>query len=561
MKKISFLALSILILASCGNTNNSSVVSSSSESSSSSNVNTSSSSTSSLVSSSSQEETLTNDKVKDWLNNTNFIGYSFKDKSNNINGTSMFLENEILIQGKGDFEEEGESDILIYKGIKDNIFYDIESGISRYAHKYNIVEKVESSKIEKTLDECKSLLIDETYNSSWFMQDLLTMFNDETKLKMNNQNVTISTYIGGYKTGLAELKFDKNDKLLSGNFVITDWGKDNFDEINKIPYDEDQTPVSSKSKEFELIFNDNNIKDLNFDITPYYVSSIEEITLESLAQDKTFKAGDYINYNVNKFSPSTALNVSDIKPVSSSDSNIIEINELGSIYAKKEGHATIYFEDYFKSVSFQVDVDIVLPHLTSIWLSYKGNIYVNDEVDVTVAAYPLNSQDKLIYSSSNENVLQVLSLSSDRSKLKVKGISVGEATITVKSAIDENVSKSLTLTVKEKPTIVDSSFLIGTWKNKRTSSSTTLIFNNDGSGTISQLIDDEVNNNASFTWSYDGAQLTFLTWSSGEGYYNDCQIDKPKEVIISEDKLTLKLALTFDDYDGITSTTLTFNKA
>lgn len=456
-------------------------------------------------------------EIKNNILATSFKGYSFTDKSDKtVEGTVTLGTKSILIKGKASFEEESVPNMIYYRGIEGNLFYDIENFTTRKATK----QSVSTEKSENHLTEASALeLIKEApYGASWITEDVLSFFNDgvsvtsEVKEEENKAySVTLDAYLGGTTTAKASLSFSEDDKLQTVDYVKSVWTEDEFDNETKKPIDPDGKPTSKVSKKGTLVLGE--IGEETFDVSPYFVTSVPNFYVSSYDDIKknSGKAvvGKTIHLEVGSYLPATALNDSEIQIISSSDTEVIDKNILGLFEAKKKGTSTLTISDLSCSFTETIEMVVETPPLTSLWLTANNGkeVEINKTLDLKVEFYDAASEEEFSAVSTNESVLSIVGLSSDRKTLTVKGIAIGTSDVYLKNATGEITSRKITITVKEKSAdpSKETAWLIGTWKGDEDSGyNTTMIFNSDGTGKYKQTGTSYFN----FGWTYNASTKT-----------------------------------------------------
>ena len=548
----------------------------------------SSTSSSSVSTSISQSELLK--QIENNILNTKFNGYSFKDKTKKITNASVkFYKNEVFLTGHAEFEEEGDVDFVTYKALFADKYYDIDSYSGKHARIKDIVEgsvTYEESSYKITLSEAKKDFDSVIYTKDWFVGDLLSFFVDENKPTAtireanNKQNVSLNAYGGGTKTMNAELTFDENKNLLGGSINITEWGKDNFDTETLKPYDKDQEPVSSSKKEATLLLGEitGNDGDVSIDLTPYFVSSIDDFSVRGYSdglKDGTANVGDSIDVNVNSFSPKTALNAGDIKVLSSDNEEIIKLEEsINSFKALKPGTANITVGIKNTDVKATKQITVLTPTLKTLWLSSKTKtIETGSTFKATLEFYPAEVISN--YTKDSFNVI----ISNDTDAIRFDGFNdnLTELNFTALKATKENTpakvyvelkdgskkSNSISFVVKDPIVEQDKTWLVGEWKSTTTIEDkygdknvfhTTFKFNTNNDGSVTQKVDGiAVENSASFTYAYDGENIVFKTWTLDD----DGTIKKPSNITISSDKTKISITMSCIGLDEGTYITVT----
>ena len=520
-------------------------------------------------------------QIENNILNTKFNGYSFEDKTKKITNASVkFYKNEVFVTGHAVFEEEGDTDFVIYKGLFADKYYDIDSYNGKHARIKDIVEgnvSFEDSNYKITASDAKKDFDSVKYTKDWFVGDLLPFFVDENKPTAtireanNKQNVTLEAYGGGTKTMSAELTFDENKNLLGGSISVIDWGKDNFDSETLKPYDKDQEPVSSSKKEATLLLGEitGNDNETSVDLSPYFISSIDDFDVKGYSdglEKGTANIGDSITFNVNSFTPKTALNVSDVKILSSDNEEVVKLeNEsLNTFKAIKAGTANITVGIKNTDVRATKQITVLTPTLKTIWLSAKTKtIDTGSTFKATLELMPAE-----VISSYTKDDFNVI-ITGDSEAIRFDGFNdnLTELNFTALKATKENtpakvnvelkdgskISNSISFIVKDPIVEQDKTWLVGTWKatttitnsyNEKVVYESTFKFFNDNSGTIAQKVTDvAVDNEASFTYVYDGESIIIKTWTGDD--YNT--IKKPTSIVISSDKSTITVVLLSED--------------
>lgn len=549
-KKISlFLLASLFVLAGCDNTS-------------------SSESTTTDI-----QVPLTLKEIEENVSSTKFNGYTFSDKNNKILSAKVSLfKNEVAVIGTASFEEEGESSFIQYRGFANNKYYDVESFNGKHARIKDIVED-EVDYFERnykiTKADAESDFASISYNKDWFVGDVMSFFeegrNTTFATSENNTKVSLSAYGGGTKTMSASLTFDSESQLLGGKVETIDWGKDNFDEETKTPYDKDQKPVSTTAKEASLSLGEITGSDekISFDVSPYFISSIDDFVVKGYSygvEDYKAYVGDSLSISDVQFSPSTALNSGDIKIITSSNKDVVKCDNesLNTYKAIASGYSVITVGIPYTDIYLNKGIDVVVPPLKSIWISSKNSkIQTGDTFLINVELLPDASVSNL--DASNFSV----DISGDTSALKSNGLSADlkqisftalAATAKDNPAVIKLVykggeinSNSLKINITEPVVEADKTWLVGKWKATNTITNdydesvtfgTTFEFKADNSGSVVQSVTKiPVDNEASFTYTYDGEKIIFDSWSLDE----DMTFKKPTSVVISSDKSTISV--------------------
>ena len=517
---------------------------------------------------------LTLKQIEENISSTKFNGYTFSDKNNKIlNATVSLFKNEVAVVGTASFEEEGESSFVQYRGFANNKYYDVESFNGKHARIKDIVEEEvdyfeNNYKITKA--DAESDFASITYNKDWFVGDVMSFFEEGKNTTFttndNNTKVNLSAYGGGTKTMSASLTFDSESQLLGGSVETIDWGKDNFDEETKIPYDKDQKPVSKTTKEATLSLGEitGSDNEISFDISPYFISSIDDFVVKGYSyglEDYKAYVGDSLSISDVQFSPSTALNSGDIKIITSSNEEVVKCDNesLNTYKAIASGYTVITAGIPYTDIYLNKGLDVVVPPLKTIWISSKNSkIQTGDTFSINVELYPetivssLDVSDFSVDISGDTSALKSNGLSADFKQISFTALAAtakdNPAVIKLVYKGGEINSNSLKINIIEPVIEADKTWLVGKWTATNTITNdydesitydTTFEFKADNSGSVVQSVTKiPVDNEASFTYTYDGEKIVFNSWS----YDEDMTIKKPTSVVISADKSTISIS-------------------
>lgn len=535
--------------------------------------------------SSSEEKTLEEkiNEVKQNIENTSFVGftsYSFKGNKT-YSGSASFYLNGFSSKGSAEYEEEGTQNFVVYKILDDKKFYDIDTYQGKKAKRYDVVSKVDD-KTTQILESDVNSTINEypLVHKDWFNLETLNALNIEQVLSFNKSEladgykVNISTYPGEFKTLTLQLTFNANNQLISGDYDLIDWGKDNFDSEKKTPLDVDQAKVSETKKKVELelgdlkTFSKTEIKTLD---DTYFVKSIDEVIINSSNSTTNFvvEAGEYVNFSLEKYSPATALNYDEFAIIETSNPEVISISSFGSVKAESVGECILTVANEARDIKKEYKVSVIAPKLTALY--WKNNLKTleiepNEVADIGIEVYPTQSLDELGVKNSNEEVLSIISISKDRTYISVKGLKEGTTNLSLYSTLDPSIKtrNDLVVNVKVKPIEGDTSFLIGSWTSTVESNSgdtfvTTMTFFDDHSGKVEQKVSNVATpNSAEFTWSYYNSVLAFEKWDAEVDYDYGKSFNEPTNLSVSDDKTTITFKAKVLDSEG-DYVTLTFN--
>lgn len=129
-----------------------------------------------------------------------------------------------------------------------------------------------------------------------------------------------------------------------------------------------------------------------------------------------------------------------------SDTSKATISSSGELIALAVGKVTVTATSTVNSsIKGTMEIEIIIPKPTVINVTVPYNtIQVDEEMQISFSVYPEVADRSMLYSSSNESVATV------STNGVIKGVGAGEAVITVKSAVDENVTTTINVKVIEK---------------------------------------------------------------------------------------------------------------
>ena len=493
---------------------------------------------------------------------TSYCGFDFEEKGDaKANGRVLFSENDLWVSGKATFEEEGVVNMMIYQGKRGNDFFDIENYVGVHARKKHIVAEVTDSNTQIAESAWKEKLFEPRYNANWFQDSLTSLFEHNPSLSVKEAGTeytaTLSSYLGGTSILEGALRFETaTNAFLGGTLTQNKWGEDNFDAEKKTPIDTDQRPEQSSVKIAELLSE--KPSGAEFDPAPYFISSIDEFYVSSYsnyqANNLKAEAGSYVNLHLEKVSPATALNDRDIKIIATSDPEVISVDSFtGSVKALKPGSAKLTISDPLGEVTKEVTVTVTSPALAALYLyADQSTLKPGDTSNLRVEFYPEASLETFEAVSSAPDVVQVISIAADRKSVQIKALKAGTAEITLHSVANPSIktSKAVKITVKEPAPEVDTSWIVGKWSYSSSSYDVTFTFNKDKTGDVLLVIDDDLENKATFNWTYDGVAIAFSNWKCPSSGY----VDAIKSITLAANAASFKATLTFDDEDGYDTT-------
>ena len=263
---------------------------------------------------------------------------------------------------------------------------------------------------------------------------VIPIYNNMPNLPCKNPNILESDFVSDNTKMYADVETTLNIRSGSGT---------SYETITRIDRNEKITRIEKgiqKGDLWDRVVLENGIVGYAFQS---YLKEVPEVEIESinLSTEKT---------TINK-KETTKLNI-EIKPqdankekitLTSSDPNIIKVDNEGNIFALKGGKAritatapngavaSIDIEVYSKVENMEIDID-------------KITLFENDSYNLVVTIYPEDASNKnVIFSSLNNDIAKV---SKDG---KITAIKEGKTKIIVKSE-DSKIEKQIEITVRKK---------------------------------------------------------------------------------------------------------------
>lgn len=489
MKKQFLILASLLMFVSCSGTQNtsksesliSSLVTSNQDTNSQTQTTSSSSSTVEVngpdkISIIELENAL--EKGKSFSKNINQIDYYRKDNFRHEEVTYKRYDCFYTLQGIADSYTDGfdEPDTLIgYYGYPSdgsiNKFYDVLKGdpAIQHARLYSINDT--PTKVTELSEEDANKKLDNYENN-------LDNFLDETYylIKNNPEYMDIGTLKATRKSILgddtisitASKKYTYLNEEYIANYtidiIVNEDGS--FSQVYFKLDDSGTITINSIDLTYGEVFDKKDL-DLIFDPELYFVKKLYEVNFKDVYTVNVGNAlsigsaaylipyHDYINYSSDfKYLPATGLDYWDINVISSSNEDVIKYSkEDGCFVAVKAGKSVLTIgATYNPYVKEEVEVSVIYSAPESIVVSdpfnqstYVAEAFTNSEITIPATVGPYTAEQKLITYSSDESI--ATSYIDKDGNVKVKGVSKGNAIITIASEINPKIKKEFPITV------------------------------------------------------------------------------------------------------------------
>ena len=263
---------------------------------------------------------------------------------------------------------------------------------------------------------------------------IISIYNNMPNLPCKNPNIIESDFVSDNKKMYADVETTLNIRSGPGT---------SYETITRIDRNEKITRIEKGVQNGDLwdrVVLENGIVGYAFQS---YLKEVPEIEIESInlyTEKTTINKNETAKINI-EVMPKDA-NKEKIT-LTSSDPNIIKVDNEGNIFALKGGKAritatapngavaSIDIEVYSKVENMEIDID-------------KITLFENDSYNLVVTIYPEDASNKnVIFSSLNNDIAKV---SKDG---KITGIKEGKTEILVKSE-DSKIEKQIEVTVRKK---------------------------------------------------------------------------------------------------------------
>lgn len=467
--------------------------------------------------------------------------------------------------------------IIIYNGYEQseeevNLYYHINTIKDEYGKQVAKRKKVVSAdnktddSLEITVEDAKQEIDNALFSRAFLASKFNPFFNEgvslEAKLMKNDESKyqVVLSYVA--ETTVYNLSLDfsvEGNVFLQANYHVVDWGEENFDKETNLPLDDTQNPVNYE----DLRIGEFKTEEVTLskgvfysDRTSYFVHSLTGVRVYGHdsynGDDPDGKAtvGKYIDFEITGYEPKSAINVDEFKIVDSSDQSVVQAGGGFSAKAVKAGKATLTISDKLGLCTYSAEIEVVTPPApaaSSVKIKYgtKYDVALDATQTIFYEMYPANTEDEVEVTSSNESVLQIVSVDNKARSFVVKGVGEGTSSVVISVKGSTVKSTAKTFTVKKVDASVD--WLVGEWLIQNVSSiDASFTFKADGTGTIKIEDDDTGTIRGTFSYTYDGINLVLTNVKAEKSGYT-IRVDSIK-VNAAKDTLTIT-AYYEDDMD------------
>ena len=191
----------------------------------------------------------------------------------------------------------------------------------------------------------------------------------------------------------------------------------------------------------------------------------------------------------------------------------------------KEGEFTLVFDNGFGKEK-KIKISSIQPKAASLSIKAPSNIYLNETAARTVSVLPEKANQAVTFVKSEDSVGEAEFTKQDDGSYLVKGTKLGKASYVVASAENAEIKETISFNVIEKPNSATfkANVLSKTFYGESSDFKGVVNFSDDGTGkykTASNGRYSYYESEASFTWTYDDATLTFTIIGAEGSYYTN----------------------------------------
>lgn len=439
-----------------------------------------------------------------------------------------------------------------YKGVQDDYFYaitDYESGKENdYAKKYLIIEEGstgENEILRKDIPFNKSILASYyflTYLDSYFLINLgddyyLNCSEQEDDLKYDVEITGSSNgdEYGSYKLTYSLLfTLQKDDGFLK-DFTLSIEEKTSSNELlTKIErkYMVERGNYSEENIEYE---NPENYFLKSFTVGFWYPDP--DKLGERIYCDDVLPIHKNVYPYAKTYEPEKALDL-DLTPVATSNQDVVSLTNK-TYYTENKGTCQLEVASQSGIVS-ACEVTVGNTEITKITLtlyyggvSYMGNIFPGDQLEILYKIYPTGTLDDIVFSTSDSNIAKVNII---KEKPYLIAVSAGEVTITAYSKYNDKIKGEINITISENNTDISVFLMAKEWHHLYAD----LSFYFDSSTTGYMMYNSSLHStfNYSITGNYK-FQITDLIWIDNTPVIIDCELKTDLDYF--------SMTVTFDD--------------
>ena len=289
------------------------------------------------------------------------------------------------------------------------------------------------------------------YSGTWLTYDL-NVEGNKISLVASFEKIASAYYETSYFRSMS-LIIDKNDDgmILGYSFVSNDYDSSSYDFTNHVLND---SPTATETYEhtFTQVSGERSENE-SFSLEPSqcYFKSYDVKVCSSVDSSTDLYVGDYIKFEVENPSPSTATTTIDrVSFLSSSNEKVILNSSSGGLRAVGEGETTLTFTSSNGVTSTKtVTVNYKSPESVSINCSALG-VKVGETLDdITTSVSPYGAKNDVNIAIVSGEEYATLSFDEAKQSYSLKGLAKGKVVLEGTSNIDSSLKARKTLYVYE----------------------------------------------------------------------------------------------------------------
>ena len=313
-----------------------------------------------------------------------------------------------------------------------------------------------------------------------------------------------------------DVVIDGDHFVKSAEFLYEQYAEDDWDTENNVAY-EDAEPTAVQSIEIVQERNYRHTANQKLDLTQHVMNNYDVITSYQLTGQSTVVATDNVVENSGRLT--FAYRQTDNKPVmfeptlvGAKEDGFITFDE-DDVYVNQEGTFTLLFDNGLGEIK-EVSLTSIQPVPYSITATLPGNIVYNGETNVlTVAISPAGADQSATVTKNESSTGDVTIQDNQDGTFTLTGVTNGNVTLDIASAVDPEINTSITFSVENVPNRENiMSFLTTTTLHGEVSGwgSHYVNFNTDGTGQY-VCYENSKGEIVSFTWELTEAFQVEIT--------------------------------------------------
>lgn len=382
---------------------------------------------------------------------TNGVARNYTEKDNYLNKEKTYegfygiYDNKFYQISRNGSDYNGSSVTDIGDGAKEISLESAKeySSLAYYRTRYGLANIIQAEYMDSSLYF--------GYSGTWLTYDL-NVEGNKISLVASFEKIASAYYETSYFRSMS-LIIDKNDDgmILGYSFVSNDYDSSSYDFTNHVLND---SPTATETYEhtFTQVSGERSENE-SFSLEPSqcYFKSYDVKVSSSVDSSTDLYVGDYIKFEVENPSPSTATTTIDrVSFLSSSNEKVILNSSSGGLRAVGEGETTLTFTSSNGVTSTKtVTVNYKSPESVSINCSALG-VKVGETLDdITTSVSPYGAKNDVNIAIVSGEEYATLSFDESKQSYSLKGLAKGKVVLEGTSNIDSSLKARKTLYVYE----------------------------------------------------------------------------------------------------------------